>query len=100
MIQPDIPHALLARYQTSLPSKLATIEDAWECFTQLGELEPLRTLVHQLAGSGGAYGYDELSTKARFALLRLNAKETYERDAAMHALITYLAELITQSHSE
>jgi HPt (histidine-containing phosphotransfer) domain-containing protein len=51
-------------YKQTIPSKLAAIKEAIALFEAKQEattLDPLRRLIHKLAGSSGTYGYAEAS---------------------------------------
>lgn len=61
--------ALLVMYRQALPEKRAALESEWRALQ--GEAAPdahaqaLRRQLHNLAGSGGAYGFDALGELAR-----------------------------------
>jgi len=65
----DAKAELLARYRQSLPEKLKDLALAWEAWLadpdQGLARERFHTLVHKLAGSAPAYGYEDLGREAR-----------------------------------
>ena len=52
---------LRREYLDEMPARLATLEAA----ARTGDMETLRTGLHQLAGSGGSHGFPAISTAAR-----------------------------------
>ena len=56
-------------YIAELPEKLASIDEAWAAFDRgkgdPGQLETLHHLVHGVAGSGGTFGFADLSISGR-----------------------------------
>jgi HPt (histidine-containing phosphotransfer) domain-containing protein len=56
-------------YRASLPEKREALEAEWNGLLAGGTAEPhakaLRRQLHQLAGSGGAYGFDAMGEMAR-----------------------------------
>jgi HPt (histidine-containing phosphotransfer) domain-containing protein len=69
--------ALFQAYATELPARIEQIEKLWEravvdCDAEA--VEALRQSVHSLAGSGGTFGYAELSMRARQLELALEEK--------------------------
>ncbi len=55
-------------YLSRLPGRLQAIEEAWSRFARDREaaaFEPLKMLVHRLAGSAATYGFVDVSAKAR-----------------------------------
>lgn len=58
--------ALKQSYIASFPEKKEALENAWTNATEdKGAVGNFKLLVHQLAGSGGSYGFNDLSQAAR-----------------------------------
>lgn len=64
--------APLEAYARSLPTKMAEIEESWEAArtdsTGVAHLGAMERRLHNLVGSGGTYGFDEISRTARRSL--------------------------------
>ncbi len=64
----DSIESLMMEYRRSLPDKAAAIRAAADTTQQAGwrgdTLAALALLVHKLAGSAGAYGYDDIHQQA------------------------------------
>lgn len=87
-------------YCESLPEKVVQINDVWAKLKhqnfQRNWLVQLQHQVHQLAGSGGAFGFDEVSQFARDVDLHL---EEHLSNEALHKVdIPLLDSLIEQLH--
>jgi CheY-like chemotaxis protein len=83
MREVDLSLALLReRYRSSLPSKREGMQAAWLAFRshagRSGTLDALLQLVHRLAGSAAAYGYDEIGEIAAVANRLLSAARARE----------------------
>lgn len=67
---------LRRQYHDSFGEKLAELQQAWrqaaEGHWSSDAREPLRAAAHRLAGSGGGYGFHELSRLSRALELQLN----------------------------
>jgi HPt (histidine-containing phosphotransfer) domain-containing protein len=61
--------ALQRMYREALPEKCQALEVEWRAVLAGAEAEPhaqsLRRQLHQLSGSGGAYGYEAMGEMAR-----------------------------------
>jgi HPt (histidine-containing phosphotransfer) domain-containing protein len=67
---PDaLPARLKAEYREHLPQAVASLEEALELHRRVPEegAAAVRRLAHQLAGSGGSYGFPEITARAREA---------------------------------
>src|SRR5436309_7911546 len=63
-----VERELRLAFVTRLQGRIDAIETAWTKFARNREpsdFEPLKTLVHRLAGSAATYGLDEVSVMAR-----------------------------------
>ncbi|HEV8357860.1 MAG TPA: Hpt domain-containing protein [Gemmatimonadales bacterium] len=60
---------LMAQYREHLPTAVASLEEGLELYRRApGEgAAVVRRLAHQLAGSGGSYGFPEITARAREA---------------------------------
>jgi len=94
--------AMKARYVASLSQKLSDISSAGESyFSSQGQSEnraALKTLVHQMAGSAGMYGLDEMGDKARKCDGLLSKKTDFfdsktELEQALEALKEHIAKI-------
>ena len=59
---------LTAQFQRELPLRLATLRQQWQALSETASAETLSALhntVHNLAGAGSTFGYDELTRRAR-----------------------------------
>ena len=69
--------SVLVEYVAELPGQVARMTE----LLAKGELEPLCQLVHRLKGSGGAYGFAELTRLATRAEAAINAEQQIEQVA-------------------
>lgn len=85
----------IQRYHESLKDKLEYLQVFSDDCSQLSERkEELLQTLHKVTGSGGMYGYDDLSDKAR--ALHENIKSSAINDESDQKLIgKEIAELIT-----
>lgn len=88
---------LRTRYAQSLRDKHASLESAWRAFATAPDeraLPELQTMVHRLAGSAPAYGYEAIGAAAHVADACFNAwtkRPASDREDAA-ALAAQLAE--------
>ena len=96
------------RYIDSFPRKVESLEQAIEGVLARRDVEDekrLRMLAHQLAGSGGSYGFQAISDRARalecapleqlgpaFDALKTQLGETYERELAQRSRLILIVE--------
>ncbi len=69
-------HALYVEYTKKLPAKIHSIDEQWRQLSQHWSQEGLQGLyhvVHQLCGSAGTYGYQDLSASARILEIYLKS---------------------------
>lgn len=99
--------ALRGEYLAAAPAKLAEL---WSTFDQVQNgdrpaMERLRVQVHHLAGSGGGYGLDDVTTHARSAeqlverLLRAAAPPPVSELADLRAHLTGITDAFDQARS-
>lgn len=79
-----IPEALMVRYVQSIPEKISEIERLTALqYRQVvrdktsADCLALRNYIHKLAGSGGAYGFSDITNTAR-ASLKVLDQDQYE----------------------
>ena len=81
-----VPRELRIAYIQSAPSKLSTLNSLWDTALATGwdaqAREGLVELTHRIAGSGGSYGYPDLSTEARHLELMLKALDAAPADVS------------------
>ena len=87
--------ALYKKYQASLPRKAEALREELSAMVNGDGKSALASLLHQLAGSAGMYGLDDVAAKARVALQLIEegseeASETSEMHAAVRALCVTL----------
>lgn len=88
-VSPQIA-AIRARYQASLPEKIAALEEQIEVLSK-APVQPdcikyTHEVLHKLAGSSGMYGYDDVSLASRNAMASA-------ADENVETLLTQLDEL-------
>jgi HPt (histidine-containing phosphotransfer) domain-containing protein len=97
--------ALRGEYLADAPHKIAEL---WKSLARVRNGEPgadgeLRTLVHRLAGSGGAYGFPVVTERARAAeqlLDRFDARQPADTELAeLRAHIQAVADAFDQARS-
>ena len=79
-----VPKELRIAYVQSAPSKLTALNELWKEAQSNGwnpqTREALVELTHRLAGSGGSYGYPDLSVAARRLELMLKELQSAPAD--------------------
>ncbi len=93
--------ALIKQYRQTFPQKINDIEQALKQSSEAGwttqSIQPLAALIHRLAGSAGAYGFNEIYRLAAAADSQLKKLATASTTAESHAvedLRTTIAELL------
>ena len=75
-----VPPELITAYLQTASTKLESLDQLWEQAMAAGwdgpSVEQLIALAHRIAGSGGSYGFPELSTAARHLELMLKDLES------------------------
>ncbi len=86
-------------YSRQLPGRIAELEKIWGRFTEdndPGGMDAMLDLAHNLAGSGGVYGYPRISTVSRDlhrTLLRIKEEQRAPSSDERHHIEKQLREL-------
>ena len=94
--------ALQLSFKQQLPSKVAEIKQQWTTFchdkTSHDNLLDLQRMVHRLAGSGGSFGAETVSTVAHVLLQTLSPleKETIPASTFFNTIQRQIDDLIHQ----
>lgn len=80
---------ILQMFVESIPEKQKTFR---ESFLQ-GEWNSLKTQAHQLKGSGGGYGYDELSIEAANLERACQSQDIDQIGQALNSLLNYMGRI-------
>lgn len=79
MTSPQI-QAIRERYKNSFPEKLTLVSGLVEALTELSPaaMDDAHGALHKLAGSSGMYGYDDIATLCREAMVNVQRQERDE----------------------
>ena len=95
-----VPPELIKAYRQSAPDKMESLDRLWRQAVIDGWQGPsvaqLDALVHRIAGSGGSYGFPDLSAAAKHLELMIKDSDTAVNDSdALAAAFEALREALT-----